>query len=1401
LRIIIMSSTINYDVESMTKRIEGLSPERRSLLDRLLKAKGVGTTSWPNKIQRRGKSDFTPLSFAQERMWVLHHLDPTNPSYIMPDAVRLQGPLDVSALRQSFEEIVRRHDVLRTTFRMTERGPEQVVAPEQAISQFLDFAVVDCSEMPANEAEAAARSLAAAEAVTTFDLSQGPTLRIRVIRLNAEDHIILFTMHHIASDMWSLNIFAREIMMFYEAFSQGKPGLLPELPIQYADFAIWQRELLQGETYEEQLSYWKRHLKGGPALLELPTDRPRPRIQTFRGSSQRFVLTDALSKPLLALTRQEDVTLFMTLLTAFYILLHRYTGQKDIVLGTPMAGRNQSETEGLIGFFINTLALRTQLSGDLSFRQLLKRVREVVLGASEHQDFPFEKLVEELQPERSLSYSPLFQVMFALQSVRGDGLRLPGLTLVPVPTDAVVAKFDLTLFMAESGGEIEASFEYNTDLFDLGTINRMIGHFERLLQGIIASPDQHISELPFLSPAEEEQQILEWNETARTFPATSCLHHLFEEQVRRTPHAPALRCGTVHLSYAELNERANQLARYMISRGLSTESLVAVCLPRSAEMVISLLAVLKAGGAYLPLDLSSPPRRLKAILSEAQPRLLVTVSEWRERLPVGTETSVLCLDREWSQATSAGDLDPAMLPGASVGDVPAVSADNLAYVIYTSGSTGQPKGAMITHRGVVNYLSWCQSAYPLGEGSGAVVHSPIGFDLTVTSLYGPLVSGGCVHLLEEDEGVEGLAKALLQPGQTYSLIKITPAHLEVLSRLIDVEGRVRTRAMVIGGEALYGNDVRSWQARAPEVRLINEYGPTETVVGCCVFEVGAQSEVAAVVPIGRPIANTRLYILNEEMRLLPVGVAGELYVGGEGVGRGYLKKPEATAERYVPDRFSEEGGGRLYRTGDLARYREDGAIEYVGRTDHQVKVRGYRIELGEIEAVLRGHELVQEAIVILKGEAREEQRLVAYLVPAADGDLTITTVRDYLKSELPAYMIPSAIVLMDALPLTLNGKIDYRELPNSNDQKPQVRHAFVAPRNLVELYVAEIWQDVLKVQPIGATDNFFDLGGHSMLGLRVSARIYERFGYDLPLSAFFEGGTVEHLAALIQNKTDYRSSHLVALQGGSSGPPIFFVHPIGGGVVCYAYLARHLGAEQPVYGLQALEKDDPHTQVETMAASYIDAMRQAQPQGPYLLGGWSFGAYVAFEMANQLKRAGQEIELLAVFDNGAPGVNTETAEDDPVSGEDPVALARILESFANLKEPLPIDEDYLRQLGPDEQLLYIMEQAKQARIMPQELSLHQVKRSLHNFKSRGEAARSYVAPRYPGKVTLFRCAEIQPQDKDVLAADPGWGWSRISSEPVELHIVAGSHESMVAEPDVLDVAAKLKECIARIERE
>jgi amino acid adenylation domain-containing protein len=1233
--------------------------------------------------------------------------------------------------------------------------------------------------------------MAEAEAVRPFDLAKGPVLRVTVIRLADDDHVLLFTMHHIASDVWSMGVLVREVMALYDAYSKGGPSPLAELPIQYADFAAWQREWLTGGELEKQLDFWKGHLTGAPAVLELPTDRPRPAVQSFNGATRSFVLPKPLSEAVMATARREGVTLFMLLLAAFDVLLSRYTGQEEIVVGTPVAGRGRAETENLIGFFVNTLALRANLSGDPTFRELLARVREVALGTNAHQDFPFEKLVEELQPERSLSHSPIFQVMFALQNVRtGAALDLPGLKLAPVGVSERIAKFDLTLFMSETNGEIDGYFEFNTDLFDATTVGRMIGHFRSLLEDAVARPDARVSTLSMLSEDERRLLISELNETAREYPKELTADRLFEQQAEKTPGAAAVSFKNRRLTYEELNGRANQLARHLRGAGVGAETLVGVFMERTPELVVALLGVLKAGAAYVPIDAGHPKGRLASLFADAGLKFLLTQERLLETLPE-TDARVVCLDKDWEHVArhEAGNLKRAALP------------ESLAYVIYTSGSTGVPKGVMIPHRGLTNYLCWAVSEYRAADGRGAPLHSPIGFDLTITSLFLPLLAGGGVELVPDDEGVEGLRDAL-SDGQDFSLVKITPAHLEVLAHLLPPERAAgATRALVIGGEALFGEGLSYWLEHAPRTRLINEYGPTETVVGCCVYEVAAGATPSGPVPIGRPIANTILRVLDRHLQPVPVGVTGELYIGGDGVARGYMNRPELTAEKFIPDPFGAEPGARLYATGDLTRYLADGNLVYLGRVDDQVKIRGFRIELGEVEATLEQHPAVRAAVASVRLDSRQEKRLVAYVVAREKTEATVIELRNYLKDRLPAYMLPSSLVMLDELPLTPNGKVDHDALPEPDETRPEVRNSFVAPRNLVELQIAQIWEDVLNMRPVGVTDNFFDLGGHSVLALRVTALIEKRFGVEVPLSAFFDGGTISRLASLVFNKSPTPRTHLVAIQKGGTKRPAFFVHPIGGGVVCYAYLARRLGTDQPVYGLAALEVDDPHTQVSTMAASYIEEIRRAQPRGPYVIGGWSFGAYAAFEMARQLRRQGEEVALLAILDCGAPGTGIDEEAEDPAESDDPVVLVRTLEGFANLKEPLPIAESYLRQLGPDEQLLYIMEQAKKAHVMPQELTLTQVKRSLHNFRSRVRAAKDYVPEPYPGRVTLFKCERVEPRDLETLEADPTWGWGAISSEPVDVHHVPGSHESMVLEPDVRVLAEKLSVCIAHTEME
>jgi len=1379
-----MSSNINQHTDTLPERITSLSPEKRALLERLLERKGMVTTQ-VSTIARRAQAGCPPLSFAQQRLWVLHQLDPHNSAYNMPEAIRILGPLKVQVLALSLNEVIRRHEVLRTTFRPTEDGLVQVIAAAQANN----LALLDLSALPDEQRETAARRLTEEEAARPFDLTGGPVLRAALLRLGPEDHVLLFTMHHIASDVWSMGVLVKEVMALYHAFAQGQPSPLAELPIQYADYAIWQRQWLQGAELEKQLDYWRRQLAGAPTVLELPTDRPHPAIQSFRGATQAFALPRTLSASLMQLARQENCTLFMLLLAAFKILLYRYTGQSDLLVGTPMAGRNRTETENLIGFFVNTLVLRTDLTGDPTFHQLLGRVREVALGAAAHQDVPFEKLVEELQPERDLSRAPLFQVMFALRNVRLEKLALSNLKLLPAGAAAEIAKFDLTLFMSETDGELGGSFEYNTDLFEAATITRMIEHFKRLLAAIAVAPAQRISTLPLLTDTECDELLVQFNETAREYPQRACLHELIEQQAAQRPDAVAVSFKDEQLTYRELNRRANQLAHHLRGLGVGPEVLVGILIERSPDMMVALLGVLKAGGAYLPLDPAYPQERLAFVLADARVSVLLTQARLQPAL-AGQAVEVVCLDTERARLERLDAQNP----------TPLAHPANLAYVIYTSGSTGRPKGAMIPHRGLVNYLCWCVEAYAVAAGHGTPVHSPIGFDLTITSLFAPLLVGRTTRLLPEEEGLESLSHAL-RTGRDFSLVKITPAHLEVLRHLLPAEQVAeRTRAFIIGGEALLGEHIRFWQQYAPATRLINEYGPTETVVGCCVYEVPNTATVAADVPIGRPIANTQLYILDQHMQPVPPRVAGELYIGGHGLARGYLNRPGATAEKFLPHPFSTEPGQRLYRTGDLARF-ADGQIEYLGRIDKQVKIRGFRIELGEVESALGQHEAVRDAVVVVREAAPGDKRLIAYVVPASERQPTLGELRRDLKNKVPGYMLPAALVVLDALPLTPNGKVDHRALPAPALTDAPASASFVAPRNLTELQLVEIWEEVLNHRPIGITDNFFDLGGHSILALRVMAQIQKLYGLDLPLATFFEGGTIEHLDSIIRQRTKPQQTHLVSLQAGGTGRPIFFMHPIGGGVVCYAYLARHLGAERPVYALAAFEVDDPHQHLETMAASYIAEMRGVQPQGPYLLSGWSFGAFVALETARQLKAQGEEVALLAVLDSEAPGLQAEWAADERADEDDPVVLVRQLEIFANRKEPLPINEDYLRRLGRDEQLLYIMDVAKEAHIMPPELNLAQVKRSLRNMKTRIHAGRNYVPPVYDGPVTLFRCTRVIPKYQAYLDTDPTWGWDRISSEPVEIHHVPGSHETMVVEPDVQVLAHKLKLCIANLKME
>ncbi|MGQ0593714.1 MAG: amino acid adenylation domain-containing protein [Gammaproteobacteria bacterium] len=958
------------------------------------------------RVSREGD---VPLSFAQQRLWFLAQLDGSAPTYHVAGAVRFHGTLELEVVERCVNEIVRRHEVLRTTFASTEGRAIQVVAPALRVS----VPILDLSHLPRERLEAGMCRSLEEEAQRPFDLGHGPLLRLNLFKLTAEDHVLCVVMHHIVSDGWSIGVLIREFVALYEAFSAGGPSPLPELPIQYADYAVWQREWLQGEVLERQLAYWKGQLQGAPAVLELPTDRPRPAVQSHQGATHRFTVSRAITEELKALSRREDVTLFMVLLAVFQVLLSRYSGQRDICVGTPIANRNRVEIEGLIGFFVNTLVLRTDLSGNPPFTELLRRVREVCLGAQAHQDLPFEKLVEELAPVRDMSHSPLFQVMFALQNAPEAVLEIQGLKIAPVDVDIRSATFDLTLDITERPDGLDASLICSTDLFDEATIARLAGHYGVLLESIVAKPDSPLSDLEFLTEPERRQLLVEWNATEAEYPKDKCIHQLFEAQVERTPEAVAVVYEDQALTYAELNAKANQLAHFLRNLGVGPDVLVGICVERSLETVIGILGILKAGGAYVPIDPSYPKERIAFMVEDARPEVILTQASLRELLPDHAEA--FCLDSKWEEIAQSSTNNP----------IASALPDNRAYVIYTSGSTGRAKGVDIPHGALCNVMCWMQSSFRLRPEDRVVQRTSLCFDASVWELFAPLMIGA---VLIAPCSARGDIDALMQAVKDHrvTVLKIVPSLLEALVMSEELPRCNSLRRIFCGGEILIAT-LGKQVLDCGDIALVNCYGPTETTIDVTTCDV-RKTTISSSVPIGRPIGNTQIYLLDWQLNPVPVGVPGELFIGGAGLARGYLNHPELTAERFIPNPFGEREGERLYRTGDLARYRSDANIEYLGRIDHQVKIRGYRIELGEVEVGLVRHPEVREAVVLAREDSPGEKRLVGYVVSDASVP-TVEELRGHLKKRLPESMVPAAFVFLDALPLTPNGKVDRKALP------------------------------------------------------------------------------------------------------------------------------------------------------------------------------------------------------------------------------------------------------------------------------------------------------------------------------------------------------------------------------------
>ncbi|HEX6288816.1 MAG TPA: amino acid adenylation domain-containing protein [Herpetosiphonaceae bacterium] len=1777
-------------MENLSKRLAALSPQKRALLVRALEAKGVEFGSFP-------------LSYGQQRLWFLDQLEPGTSAYTIYASFRLVGQLNTSVLERSLNQIVQRHAALRTTFPTIDGQPIQVIVP----SLKLDLPCTDLRHLPPDEREAEVKRLVLELTQEPFDLADGPLIRANLFRLDAAEHGMLLTMHHIVSDLWSMGVFLREMATFYTALVDDQPPLGPvgtPLPIQYADFAAWQRQWLQGEVLDQQLAYWKQQLADAPPMLDLPLDHPRPEVQSLQGARQAVVFGKALSGEIAELSQREGATLFMTLLAAFNILLSRYTRQDDIVVGLPIANRNRAEIEGLIGYFLNTLALRTRLEGNPTFRELLRQVRATALDAYAHQDLPFEMLVDELNLERDLTRTPLFQVLFVFQNAPMTPLELPGLSVRPLGVETPWSHFDLSLWMSEGRDGLNASIAYNTDLFEASTIARMAEHFRILVEGIVRNPDQRILDLPLLTP-DERQQLAAWNQTEVAHPLDRCFHELFEAQVERTPDAPAVVDERQQLTYRQLNQRANRVARLLVDRGVGPDVVVGLLGERGVDLLTMILAVFKAGGAYLPLDPHHPVQRHVQIMAQSRSPLVLVAAAHRAELAAA-------LSGAHGYAPAVAEIEQLLAQEADEINLAARSQPrHLAYVIFTSGSTGTPKGAMIEQRGMLNHLHAKVATLQLTPADCVAQTASQCFDISVWQFLAALLVGGQVRIFPDEVAFDPrrLLERVTQDRVTIletvpSLMRIM---LEGIAQATDRPALSALRWLIPTGEALPPELCATWLNLYPTIPLLNAYGPTECSDDVTHYRIDRPLPADTLhVPIGRPIANMRLYVLDARMQPAPVGVPGELYVGGVGVGRGYLNDERRTSESFIPDRFSREPGSTLYRTGDLARYLPDGNIVFLGRLDQQVKIRGYRIELGEIETVLGQHPAVQEVVVVDREDRPGDTALVAYIVPdpdyqsegdgsasvaserqaqqvsswqtiyddaysqdapyadptfntsswnssytgqpvpeaemreyvqhtvghilarqpqrvleigcgmglllfrlaphcraywgtdistvalcyieqqvaaraaafpplelrqqeaadfsgiedgqfdmvvlnsivqlfpnmdylvrviegaaravapggaifigdvrslplleafhtsvqvdradaaltkadlrqlvqrglsrdkdmviepafflalkqrlpqigavqiqlkrgrfhneftryrydvmlyvgaveqppadyiwldwsmpgltmqsirerlvattpetlairnvpnsriardltarswlnSDDGPETIGELRDtlaapqgvdpedlwslcdelpytaaitwggadgtydvvfrrqatghaeaawvtpilpdqtvpvkpwrsyannpmqalfmqdvvphlrsLLKERLPEYMVPSAFVPLERLPLTRNGKLDRRALPAPHQRRDEIEGTFVPPRDTLEEQLVRIWESILDVRPIGVHDNFFDIGGHSILAVRLVAQIQQQFGQSLPLTTLFQGATIEHLAQVLREAaTPAPWTPLVGIQTRGTRRPFYCVHAGGGSVLAYYKLAKFLGEDQPFYGLQSVGIDgdqEPLTTIEEMATRYIAAIREFQPEGPYLLGGWCTGGRIAYEMARQLEAQGQQIALLALLDSGPLDIAPEGLEQE-----------QDFDLLMTMSRSLQARAATLTNMGPEEKLNRLIEEAQQ---QGSKIGMDQIRALLKVTRANIIADRSFIAQPYGGRIVLLR-AEDHPEE-ETLDLD----WGVLAAGGVELIMVPGDHLSIIEDQEHARVLAEqLGNCLSKLNEE
>ncbi|WP_311775421.1 amino acid adenylation domain-containing protein [Nostoc sp. UCD120] len=1264
-----------------------------------------------------------------------------------------------------------------------------------SIVDFKHLSTLVLSEAEVSEKEIAIQQLVQKQAIQPFNLANEPLVRTTLVVLSETEHALLVYIHHIVSDGWSMGVFIKELAALYNAYSQGQPSPLVPLPIQYADFAIWQRQWLQGDVLQSQLSYWQQQLANAPTLLSLPTDRPRGAVQTYHGAYQAIALSKKLSVALKQLSQKESVTLFMTLLTAFQILLWRYSGQDDICIGTPIANRNRAEIEGLIGFFINTLVLRTRLDGNPSFKQLLSRVREVALSAYAHQDLPFEMLVEALQPERNLSHNPIFQVWFNLQNLADTQLELFGLSVEPILMSEAASKFDLSLYVAEHEQGITLQLLYNSDLFTSERMVEMVQQFHHLLNQIVVEPDSAIAAYSLVTP--QAQLLLPDPTTAIPEPKYELVTTTFTSWVNSNPELSALRQGSCTWNYGELGKSSQALARVMLSHGIERGDVVAVYGTSSFGLIASAIAVLLSGGVLLTLDSQLPSERQQLMLKEAKVKCILHVdSQPLEDKEIWQSLTIICVNPDTAEAINS-------LESSHTIPLPEISADDAAYIFFTSGTTGVPKGVLGCHKGMAHFLNWQRQAFGIGQQDRIAQLTGLSFDVVLRDIFLPLTSGATLCLPAQADKLEPTKILRYLEREQISVLHTVPSLAQSWLANVPSESLRNLRWLFLAGEPLKQTLVLQWRDAFPQAgEIINLYGPTETTLAKCYYQVPSEPTVG-VQPVGWPLPETQALVLSTNRQLCGIGEPGEIVLRTPFCSLGYINAPGEKRSRFVKNHFRNDDQDLLYYTGDRGRYLPDGSLEILGRFDHQVKIRGIRIELGEIETVLAQHPSVHQTVVTAHEDDFGEQRLVAYIILNQKSAPTISEIRRFLSTKLPQYIVPSSFVFLESLPLTSNGKIDRRALPTpSNIINLDI---FVEPRNQLEMQLVQIWSKILKVDKVGVQDNFFDLGGHSLLAPYLMAQIKQQFGKDVSLTSLFQNPTIEQLATIVQIDSDYsNSSCLIPIQPNGSKLP-FFCIPGAGGEPFYLYhLGRYLGADQPLYSFQVNNLDEelePATRIKDMASHYIQAMQAVQPQGPYFLGGHSLGSIVAFEMATQLLHQGHIVALVVMIDMSAPTSKDKQARIERIDWDHARWLIELIKAVeVSLSTNIDISYDTLQSLPVDEQLKHVLQHLKMVNMLPPNAEITQMKNMVQALKANSLSLINYVPEQiYPGRITLLRASETPPERLASkffeISQDSTWGWSEYSGEPVDIHFVPGNHITMMAEPHVQVLAERLKVCI------